>query len=302
MKEAQHLTSMSGQSFTIFTLDQQLYRVCVNILWAYPDEFIDFFPRLGGMHQLMSFVGSCGKLMNNSGLEVVMASAFASVDKLLKGKLYPMCVRSLRFVVEELLRPYMPELSSFRDMMNFLEDVSSKIRTSKLWVDCLIKSVLLIMQYVRAERTGDWLLHLYASAEMIKYFFAAGHVNFARYGLYNLLQMINLPEHVMQKFLLGEHVMRIRDGVFNAIWSDMFIETTYMRFSKSPGGLIGKTLNEEAFQKWALSHHVLTKCKSDMFHSLKPSKTKSSTAYLHKEEMTWRLKADAEDRGRYSIV
>ena len=87
MKEAQHRTSMSGQSFTIFTLDQQLYRVCVNILWAYPDEFIDFFPRLGGMHQLMSFVGSCGKLMNNSGLEVVMASAFASVDKLLKGKL-----------------------------------------------------------------------------------------------------------------------------------------------------------------------------------------------------------------------
>ena len=250
----------------------------------------------------MSFVGSCGKLMNNSGLEVVMASAFASVDKLLKGKLYPMCVRSLRFVVEELLRPYMPELSSFRDMMNFLEDVSSKIRTSKLWVDCLIKSVLLIMQYVRAERTGDWLLHLYASAEMIKYFFAAGHVNFARYGLYNLLQMINLPEHVMQKFLLGEHVMRIRDGVFNAIWSDMFIETTYMRFSKSPGGLIGKSLNEEAFQKWALSHHTLTKCKSDMFHSLKPSKTKSSTACLHKEEMAWRLKADAEDRGRYSIV
>ena len=120
-----------------------------------------------------------------------------------------MCVRSLRFVVEELLRPYMPELSSFRDMMNFLEDVSSKIRASKLWVDCLIKSVLLIMQYVRAERTGDWLLHLYASAEMIKYFFAAGHVNFAQYGLYNLLQMINLPEHVMQKFLLGEHVMRI---------------------------------------------------------------------------------------------
>ena len=300
MKEAQRVTSVSGQTFTVFTLDQQLYRVCVNILWAFPEEFIDFFPRLGGMHQLMSFVGSFGKLMSNSGLEVVISSAFASPHKLLKGKLYPMCVRSTRFVLEELLRPHLTNLSSFDDMMVFLEDVSSKSRTSKLWVDCLIKPVLLVMKYVRAERTGDWLLHLYVTAEMIPYFFAAGHINFARYGVYNLLQMINLPDHVMQRFLEGEHVMRLIDGIFNGIWSDMFIETTYMRFGKSPGGLIGKTLNEEASQKWALSHHVLTKCKSDIFHAIRPSKRNSSTASLHKEEMAWRIKADAEDRGKIS--
>ena len=30
----------------------------------------------------------------------------------------------------------------------------------------------------------------------------------------------------------GEHVIRIKDGLFNGIWSDMAIETTYMKVGK----------------------------------------------------------------------
>ena len=66
MVEAKRLTEETGQSFTIFTADQQLYRVVVDITWVYPDLFHDFIPRLGGMHFLMSFtpcrVGSVGSV------------------------------------------------------------------------------------------------------------------------------------------------------------------------------------------------------------------------------------------------
>ena len=57
MIESQQLTNESGQQITIFTADQQLYRVMVNITWVYPETFLKFIPRLGGMHWLMSFVG-----------------------------------------------------------------------------------------------------------------------------------------------------------------------------------------------------------------------------------------------------
>ena len=50
MYEAQRLTVMCGQTFTIFTADQQLYCVMVNVLWVHPELFPNFFPHLAGMH------------------------------------------------------------------------------------------------------------------------------------------------------------------------------------------------------------------------------------------------------------
>ena len=46
MKEAQKLTNDCGQKVTIFTLDQQLYRISLIVKWEYQDEFKHFIPRL----------------------------------------------------------------------------------------------------------------------------------------------------------------------------------------------------------------------------------------------------------------
>ena len=79
MCEAHRQTVKCGQEYTVFTADQQLYRVMVNVSWVYPELFLNFIPRLGGMHMLMSFVGCVGTLMANSGLEDVLKCAFGSV-------------------------------------------------------------------------------------------------------------------------------------------------------------------------------------------------------------------------------
>jgi len=44
-----------------------------------------------------------------------------------------------------------------------------------------------MMVFIRAEREGEWPLHLWAVQEMLPYFFAAGLHNYARYGLYYLV-------------------------------------------------------------------------------------------------------------------
>ena len=74
--EANRLTSEDGQEFTIFTCDQQLYRVSLLVIWAYPEQFSNVVLRLGGMHMLMSFVGAVGSLMGESGLAQVMDPRF----------------------------------------------------------------------------------------------------------------------------------------------------------------------------------------------------------------------------------
>ena len=69
MVESQKITQACNQKETFFTVDQQLYRIPIDVVWTYPEQFQNFVPQLGGMHMLMSFTGALGTLMNNSELE-----------------------------------------------------------------------------------------------------------------------------------------------------------------------------------------------------------------------------------------
>ena len=126
MFEAERITNAAGQSVTIFTADQQLYRVALDIIWSDPERWRDFYPRIGGMHWLMSFVGCVGVLMANSGLTPWLKSAFAGAEKMLIGKKFPMNVRALRFVVLELLRGFVDDLICFNDLEKRLDQISSR--------------------------------------------------------------------------------------------------------------------------------------------------------------------------------
>ena len=55
---------------------------------------------------------------------------------------------------------------------------------------------------------------------MLPHFFAAGHANYARYGLYYLRTMEAMPKLCQEQFLRGEHVISHGSGmVFGAICS-----------------------------------------------------------------------------------
>ena len=69
---------------------------------------------------------------------------------------------------------------TYDQLVAIRDDKASQSRTAKLWVDNLIKPVLLMMFFVRAEREADWPLHLWAVAQMLPYFFASSHCNYAR--------------------------------------------------------------------------------------------------------------------------
>ena len=53
---------------------------------------------------LMSFVGAIGMLMAETGLAHILESVFGGVEKMLTGKKFPMNMRAMRMVAEELLR------------------------------------------------------------------------------------------------------------------------------------------------------------------------------------------------------
>ena len=179
--------------------------------------------------------------------------------------------------------------------MQILETEASKSQTTKLWVDVLIKPVLLTMMLVRAEREGDWPLHLASYKQMLPYFFAAGHVTYARYVLCYLREMERLPQEVLSHFVNGEHVMHHSAGLWNGILSDMMSEKTYMRYGHAPGGIVGITLKPETLKVWALNLHACSWLESDL-DDMTDEDTESKLVKTHNEEAKARIAEDKRDR------
>ena len=284
-----------GQSICVYTCDEQLYHISLFVLFDQPDLFKNFFLRLGGMHLIMSYVGSIGTLMSGSGLEKILERVFGGVQKMLKGKKFPENVCALRLLTEELLRMFFLDspVDNYDSLMNIPEEKATISKTSKLWVNALIKPVFLLMMYVRAEREGELTLHHYAVNQMLPLFFAAGHVHYACYGLYYIRSMESMPKEIREHFLNGDHTVQHTESVFSGIWSDMAIETTYMRFGHGPVGVVGKTLKPETLKVWAYSQSACTKIVSDLEEMNERNK---NTSEKHKEEENSQIKDDAKDR------
>ena len=85
-------------------------------------------------------------------------------------------------MTEEVLKhiPAEQHFKSTDELITALDERAQHSRTVKQWVDVLVKPVLLILNFVRTEREGNWLLHLATFKEIMPYCFATGHGNYAR--------------------------------------------------------------------------------------------------------------------------
>ena len=158
----------------------------------------------------------------------------------------------------------------------------------------MIKAVFIMMMYIRAEREGDWGLHLVAVKAMIPYFFSAGHFNYARYGLYYLRSMAAMPDKWRDKFIKAEHTMHHIPGNWNGIWSDTYIETTCIQYGHMKRGIIGVTLKPETLKIWSLSLHICSRLEQDLVCLTEP--TDNGKQDKHKEESKSRIDSDMLDR------
>ena len=117
------------------------------------------------MHTLMNFAGAVGVLMSDTGLETILQAAFGGVSTILSGKKFPQYIRALRHLTEELLREVIFKMESFDGLMAGTQDKDES--HSNLWVENLIKSVMTMMMFVRAEREADSPLHLWSVKEIM---------------------------------------------------------------------------------------------------------------------------------------
>ena len=78
------------------------------------------------------------------------------------------------------------------------------------------------------------------------------------------------------------------------MWSDMYIESTFMRYGHSPGGIIGITSKPSTLNRWKISLHLCSQIVRDVLEMKDESRKISVT--VQKEKMPARNQSDAADR------
>ncbi len=115
----------------------------------------------------------------------------------------------------------------------------------------------ILRKYIKAERTGNWNLHLQAIQEMLPYLAASGHNLYTKSSRLYVQQMSDLEaQHpgILEKFQQGLHVVRRSDRLWAGLSTDLIIEQVLMRSMKTSGGLTrGRGMTERQRNLWLLS-------------------------------------------------
>ena len=115
----------------------------------------------------------------------------------------------------------------------------------------------LLQTTIKAERTGNFPLHLSAVSMMFPFFAASGHRLYAKSARLYLQQMMHLSEthpDVYKDFMAGHHVIRRSQRFWAGMSCDLTIEQTLMCSLKSAGRLTrGRGMGELQRLVWLLS-------------------------------------------------
>ncbi len=126
-------------------------------------------------------------------------------------------------------------------------------RTSKPWLQYM-QMVDILHLLIKAERTGDRMMHLKSRQKMLPFFAASGHNLYAKsaYIYMYVRQMLQLGDShpdVLAFFKSGYHVALSSDRYWAGLSSDLVIEQTRRRTIKTAGGLTrGRGIGESQRQ------------------------------------------------------
>ena len=188
-----------------------------------------------------------------------------------------------------------PTMELIANQFDLAKNDLKKSRTSKLWLQYL-DMIALLQAFLRAERTGNWQMHLTVLREMLPFLAAAGHNHYTK-SLYLYLQEMDELEikhpEVYQHFMEGFHVARRSDRYWGGLSPDLISEQVLMRSLKASGGLThGRGMGEIQRLIWLLSSIVTSEINLAMQEL---SGVSYETSDQHKDISVTRMEKDLSD-------
>ncbi len=103
-----------------------------------------------------------------------------------------------------------------------------------VWLDASIWPTIIPHLFIRAKREGSCDIHMLYLHMMVPDFFAAGHIHYARYITWHIVELAtSVPKQAMAVSHLGQHVDRHKP--WDVIVSDQSGAQTYIWYEKARG-------------------------------------------------------------------
>lgn len=290
IKQSQLMAAQANMKYAHITTDVGAAAKFYHVIWNNPGEFHNVIIHLGDMHAIMEFFGTIGKFISASGFEEVIYQAglctSGAMKGVLSGKHY-----NRSWIVHETFSEALHRLFVESYMPDVLNGIASHIH-DKTPIDAVQKlsegtdfssveqqyrktmsQVLqgdygktpqywaMYMKAVDRQHTlhlainrSDYDLRLKCWTGSLPFCFAMNKQNYARYGSFYCRQLMTLDDtHPGARAELhkGLSVCRNNTGIRQSV--DAAGEQTFMKNSKTPGGIKNFSHQETAYRKWVLN-------------------------------------------------
>ena len=123
------------------------------------------------------------------------------------------------------------------DYRRFVNTLLERSETFCYW-DNVIELIEQLKNLIRADRKGNWLLHMHTVQELLHIFAAFNCTNYLRWCSIYLEYIRNLPEThpaINEAFMLGKFSVKLTKRCYSAVGADMCLEQTINNSQKGQG-------------------------------------------------------------------
>ena len=278
----------------VVALDQPLYALAKRIQWEWPDQYgiHKFVIMLGGLHTEMSFLSALGDWLDASGWVTSLSNASIATTGVAESFLSGNKVSKSRYahevtvcVLDILMRRAYNDDNSSEEFIVWRAKKEKQYPQFKFW--SLTKELeLLLLRFVRSFRASDFDLYIKCLDEMLPWFFALDHGNYARWLPVHLQDMKSLHltnPAIHTAFKAGGFVISKTVRKFSDIPIDQAHEQNN-KLVKGDGGAIGLTENSAELTRWMVSGPEISRVVHEFQANL--STTKGSKADTKHHEQT----------------
>ena len=252
----------------VIAFDQPLYALAKQIQWKWPNDYGEdkFVVMFGGLHIEMAALKTVGDWLKGSGwVEALVqadiattgtADSFLSVAHVARTRRAHQVTLAALYILK--FRAYNRYcLSNGQDMLEFKQWCSQREEVCphfQYWAT-VMELELCILVYICSLRQASFSMYLDALTELVPWFHALDHTNYARWIPVHLRDMAELstkhPE-IAKEFSEGNFTVRKTNRVFSAIALDQAHEQNNALI-KGDGGAVGLTYNPRALRRWMIA-------------------------------------------------
>ena len=282
----------------IMTFDQPLFALAKSVQWKWPHILGEgkFLVMFGGLHIELALWNTIGDFLEDSGWTAALtesgvatagkADSFLNASHLTRTRrVHQVTLLALAKLQHEAWATFLassPE-SNEASFNTWRQHMISKSPTFQFW-DIVMDFEIMVLIFVHAHRTKYFDVYVESLDNLVQWFFALDHVNYARWIPIHIRDMQSLPQSISEEFKKCWVVQKTQN-LFSCIPLDQAHEQNN-KLVKNSGGAVGLTENPSAFRRWAVAGPEQAQLLQDFESQLPIPSDNEESLHLHHEQST----------------